>query len=179
MNGAETRNSKATEVFKVPEPVDCSPVPAAYPAAVVAARNIGRSGSPKRPSLEEFLGLGTAEASSASADKMMTVLSAMDCDNNEEGAEAESGVVSVPMPPKGRPHQQRKAKSRPAVAVPPPAAQTAKSGGRFSGSMDYWEQYDPEEASRTGQAVVTNEEGAPATEVCFLCASAGQVREGK
>ena len=177
VNGAEARIVKASvEVFKVPEPVHCSPVAPAAPAAAVAARQSSRSGSPKRQSLEEFLGLGTAEASTASADKTMTVLSAMDCDNSEEREEAENGATDVPMPPKGRPHQQRKAKSRPAVAVPPPAAQAAKSGGRFSGSMDYWEQYDPEEASRTGQAVVTTEEGAPASEICFLCGSAGQVR---
>ena len=176
VSGAEARNPKAAaEVFKVPEPVDSSPVPAPVPA-----RNSCRSGSPKRQSLEEFLGLGTAEASTASADKTVTVLSAMDCDNSgeREEEETENGLDAVPMPPKGRPHhQQRKAKSRPPVAVPPPAAQAAKSGGRFSGSMDYWEQYDPEEASRTGQAIVTTEEGAPASEICFLCGSAGQVKK--
>ena len=178
VNGAESRSSLVAEPspFKVPEVPE---VPEVFKAAATAAKNSTRSGSPKRLSLEEFLGFNpSAEASTASADKTMTVLSAMDCDNgSEEGkAAAEENAPTVPMPPKGRPaHQQRKA--RPAVAVPPPAAaaQAAKSGGRFSGSMDYWEQYDPEEASRTGQAVVTTEEGAPASELCFLCGSAGQV----
>ena len=177
-NGAEdSKGSKtAAEVFKVPEPVQRSSSPVPVAAAAVAARN-SRGGSPKRQSLEEFLGLGTAEDSSsgASTDKTMTVLSAMDCDNDSE--EAPNGGVLVPMPPKGR-HQQRKARPKPAPPAAPPPAQTAKSGGRFSGCMDYWEQYDPEEASRTGRAVVTTEEGAPASDVCFLCGSAGQVRAG-
>ena len=172
----DSRGSKTiSDVFKVPEPVQRSSSPAPVAAAAVSARN-SRSGSPKRQSLEEFLGLGRAEDSSsgASTDKTMTVLSAMDCDNDSEDA-ANGGGVLVPMPPKGR-HQQRKPRPKSAHPAAPPPAQTAKSGGRFSGCMDYWEQYDPEEASRTGRAVVTTEEGAPASDVCFLCGSAGQVR---
>ena len=60
-------------------------------------------------------------------------------------------------------------KDRPRIMINP---DFVESQDRSDGA----EQYDPEEASRTGRAVVTTEEGAPASEICFLCGSAGQVR---
>lgn len=48
------------------------------------------------------------------------------------------------------------------------------SGGEqtFLGSTDYYEAYDPEEVSKSGQAVITTET-IPVEAICFLCGSAG------
>ena len=42
----------------------------------------------------------------------------------------------------------------------------------FLGSTDYYEAYDPEEVSKSGQAVITTET-IPVEAICFLCGSAG------
>ena len=42
----------------------------------------------------------------------------------------------------------------------------------FLGSNDYYEAYDPEEVSKSGQAVITTET-IPVEAICFLCGSAG------
>ena len=49
----------------------------------------------------------------------------------------------------------------------------------FEGSMDYWEQYDPEFARSRGVAVITSNEGefpVCVEALCFLCGSEGEYR---
>ena len=43
----------------------------------------------------------------------------------------------------------------------------------YEGSMDYWEQYDPEKAVSNGHAVIT-ESSAVEHPMCFLCGSGGR-----
>ena len=44
----------------------------------------------------------------------------------------------------------------------------------FEGSMDYWEQYDPETIQSEGKAVIITGDDLPLESICFLCGSAGR-----
>ena len=51
---------------------------------------------------------------------------------------------------------------------------TGKTGQNpYEGSVDYWEQYDPEEVAQHGQGVVTTDRMDGVQALCFLCGSAG------
>jgi hypothetical protein len=82
-----------------------------------------RSPRKQQQSLEEFLQFGAEK---------VTFLSAIDCDNKIKDAKTES----VPMPPPSGAKKEASARPRAAPAPPPPSA----SSGKFTGSMDYWEQ---------------------------------------
>ncbi len=73
----------------------------------------------------------------------------------------------------------------PVAAAPPPIVVKAKPPSDFAsgggetgkavmGSMDYWEQYDPEEILHEGQGIVTTEDLEGVDVLCFLCGSAGR-----
>ena len=49
---------------------------------------------------------------------------------------------------------------------------SAKTSETFLGSTDYFEAYDPEQVSKSGQAVITTET-LTVEALCFLCGSAG------
>ena len=44
----------------------------------------------------------------------------------------------------------------------------------FQGTMDYWEQYDPETVQVEGKAVIVTGDCLPIDSICFLCGSAGR-----
>ena len=55
------------------------------------------------------------------------------------------------------------------------AVKAAASAKRpFEGSMDYWEQYDPETVQSEGKAVIVTGDCLPIDSICFLCGSAGR-----
>ena len=53
------------------------------------------------------------------------------------------------------------------------AAAAASAKRPFEGSMDYWEQYDPETIQSEGKAVIVTGDCLPIDSICFLCGSAG------
>lgn len=117
----------------------------------------------RRQSLEDFLELGLGRTPS----KKLNVLSAID-----DGSEKEANTVPIP-PPRQQKSKQPSVKAEAAKPPPPTTTTTSGDSSKFSGSMDYWEQYDPEEVSQTGQGVITTE-SLPVDSLCFLCGSAGQ-----
>ncbi len=154
--------SRDSAVFLAPAPPPPQPLP----------RSPEKKADRPIQSLEEFLEIGANNKQ-----EQVTVLSA-----SEFGSEAPTPNittttsmpdVSIPMPPSvgiGGRREQPKPRAN-SVAVPVVA--TKSSAGKFVGSMDYWQQYDPDEVSRSGQAVVTTE-SLPVSSLCFLCGSAGQ-----
>ena len=110
----------------------------------------------RRQSLEEFLEFGLGK----SPNKQVTVLSATD-DNKQR-----RDIVPIPPP---SPKSRIKTESTRHVAKP-----TQSTNGKFTGSIDYWEQYDPETAALSGQSVITSDDLPGVDVLCFLCGSAGQ-----
>ncbi len=49
-----------------------------------------------------------------------------------------------------------------------------RTANAYEGSVDFWEQYDPEEVVLNGQGVVTTEDMVGVEALCFLCGSAGR-----
>ena len=55
----------------------------------------------------------------------------------------------------------------------PRSSKAIASLGPYSGNVDFYQQYDPEEVSKSGQCVVTTE-SLPVEGLCFLCGSSGE-----
>eukprot|EP00094_Tigriopus_californicus_P001742 TCALIF_01684-PB protein Name:"Similar to trx Histone-lysine N-methyltransferase trithorax (Drosophila virilis)" AED:0.11 eAED:0.18 QI:0/0.63/0.41/0.91/0.90/1/12/267/3483 len=138
-------------------------------------------------SLEDFLAIGLDP--STDRNRPIQVLSAIDQEptNSDQSTTkldqssvlpVVDGDIRVPIPPNITQFK---------LAQPPPTAPSSNCVRRtkevntglgnsissYSGTMDYWEQYDPLEVGENGQCVITTED-LPVEAICFLCGSAGQ-----
>ena len=92
-------------------------------------------------------------------------------DHNKSNSLSSNDLVHVPTPPIGGNIKMAK-KSNPLVAFAAKSTPKLKTTASV-GTMDYWEQYDPEEVVHSGQAVITTE-NLPFELSCFLCGAAGE-----
>ena len=131
----------------------------------------------KEESLEEFVQMGLGHIPKK---KEVNVLSPLDLEEQELQEQRARDLASVPIPQPLLPHKSRSKVQHRVLATnsnatePQPVSNSKplKNGG-YAVSMDYWNQYDPEEALESGQSVITTEL-LPVETICLLCGSVGQ-----
>ena len=109
--------------------------------------------------LENFLGHAKPPQ------KKVTVLSAIDVESEKKSDN------SVPIPPT---IIAKSPQTKPKISSTTVPTDKTKLKNPYLGSIDFWEQYDPDEVSQNGQAIITTESVPSVESVCFLCGSAGQ-----
>ena len=90
----------------------------------------------------------------------------------QQRREAQFASVPVPHAPHSNKPRNQSKKSNIHSGANSNASAILKNGG-VAVSMDYWSQYDPEDALESGQSVITTE-ALPVETICFLCGAAGQ-----
>jgi histone-lysine N-methyltransferase MLL1 len=119
--------------------------------------------SQRRQSIEEYLRMGLGRSPEK---RKVKILSSLDM----PAAAAAEVVATKSLPP---PPSSSSSTPAPEISKPVSVDAEALNLPPFVGSVDFYEQYDPDVARDMGQALITTEK-LPIEWLCFLCGSAGK-----